>query len=188
MLSQRQKTVLKYIRDCLEYNYAPSYSEIAKRINTTSHNTVKSLLDELEEMGYISREHKRARRIDLLIDPFHKEGVPIKGELSECQFTPYEQVEFLQCGDLFDSYCYAIYLKDDAYQHLGYPPDSYIIIRSQRTAKRNQRVLVEHEDKLYVSFWNNEKGNVSFEVPHKTLSKKEVRFKGRIVGNIECLK
>lgn len=171
-LNQRQKIALKYIRDCLEYNYAPSYREIARRIDTTSHNTVKRLLDDLEEMGYISREHERARRIDVLIDPFSAaDGIPIKGEIVDGKLTRYELFEYVDCGKLFDAQCYML-LNDK----------SYLVIRRQRTAKQGQQVFIEYNDKVYVSSWNNQGGQVTFKIPRRTLDKKEVLFRGRVMG------
>ena len=157
-LSKRQRIALKYIRDCLEGNYAPSYDEIAIRIGTTSHNTVKKLLDGLEELGYITREHKRARRIDLLIDPFSTpEGVPIKGEIIDGKVFPYELFEYVDCGTLFDSQCYI--LRDN---------EGYLVIRRQRTAKQGQQVLIEYKDKVYVTTWKNVDGHIHFQIPRKS--------------------
>lgn len=63
----RQKDVLDFIIKFKQVNgYSPTYKEIAVGINTKSMNHVQTLLEELEDMGYIRYKHGKQRTIVVL--------------------------------------------------------------------------------------------------------------------------
>lgn len=75
-LTAVQSRILDVIRESMqERNYAPSMREIGEAVGLSSTASVSHQLNKLELMGYLSRDPRRPRTIDLL-------GEDASGELS----------------------------------------------------------------------------------------------------------
>ncbi|MDO4178302.1 MAG: transcriptional repressor LexA [Phascolarctobacterium sp.] len=67
MLSERQRSILKYIRAVLtEKGYPPSVREIGRACGLSSSASVHNQLKFLENTGFISRVRQRPRALDLI--------------------------------------------------------------------------------------------------------------------------
>ena len=65
-LTKRQKEILDFISDFIEYNgYSPSMEEIAEHFHFASLNAVFKHLEALESRGHLHRDSNRARSIEL---------------------------------------------------------------------------------------------------------------------------
>lgn len=63
----RQEDVLKYIIKFKEVNgFSPTVREIAKGLNTKSIYHVQTMIEELQDMGYIKYQHGKQRTIVVL--------------------------------------------------------------------------------------------------------------------------
>mgnify|MGYP006182522385 FL=1 len=68
-LSGRQEQILQAIQKSVsERGYAPSMREIGDEVGLSSPSSVTHQLNQLEMAGYISRDPKRPRTIDVLIE------------------------------------------------------------------------------------------------------------------------
>ena len=66
-MSPRQQDVLQFIIKFKQTNgYSPTIREIAKGINTSSINHVYSMIDDLQDKGYIRFTHGKQRTIVVL--------------------------------------------------------------------------------------------------------------------------
>ena len=66
-MRERQKDVLEFIIKFKQVNgYSPTIREIAKGINTKSIKHVQTMLEELQELGYIKYVHGKQRTIVVL--------------------------------------------------------------------------------------------------------------------------
>lgn len=69
-LTQRQQQILELIAtDIRERGFPPSVRQLAKAAGLSSASSVKHQLDALEEKGYIRREPRLPRALEVLIDP-----------------------------------------------------------------------------------------------------------------------
>ena len=76
-LSAMQERILKAIqRSKLDKGYAPSMREIGDEVGLSSPSSVTHQLNQLELAGYISRDPKRPRTIDVLIEVAGLEADP----------------------------------------------------------------------------------------------------------------
>lgn len=76
MLTVKQKHILEYIeKQISKKGVAPTHREIAARFKLSSVATVHEHLQALQEKGYITRQHGRARSIEIMV------RIPIIGTL-----------------------------------------------------------------------------------------------------------
>lgn len=65
-LNEREKSILKFVYEQIEQNgYSPSIREIGKAVGLTSTATIHSYLQKLREKGYIQKEDKKGRTLNL---------------------------------------------------------------------------------------------------------------------------
>lgn len=70
-LTPRQQQILELIaKDIRERGFAPSVRQLAQAAGLSSASSVKHQLDALEEKGYIRREPRLPRALEVVIDPF----------------------------------------------------------------------------------------------------------------------
>ena len=124
-------------------NRTPSIREIGERFNISSTGVVHHL-QLIEEKGFIARESGRSRSIQILMDPYAVEHLPIIGEVVDKKLIRFEVPEQMDLGKLFnDPRCFIILQNDN-----------YLVIRKQRSAKRGQTVAVTgKEDKFFLKTW-----------------------------------
>ncbi len=66
-LTKRQREILSFLTEFAEaHGYAPSFDEIAQRVNYNSLATVHEHLSNLERKGYIKRSYNESRAIEIL--------------------------------------------------------------------------------------------------------------------------
>lgn len=66
MLTPRETDLLNYIIDFKRRNgYAPTVREMCRGINTHSMQHIKSMLERLQDKGYIDYKSKKARTIKI---------------------------------------------------------------------------------------------------------------------------
>lgn len=66
MLSERQKQILAYIRECVyTKGYPPAVREIGKAVGLSSSASVHSHLHKLEEYGFLQRDPAKPRALEL---------------------------------------------------------------------------------------------------------------------------
>lgn len=89
-LSERQKKVLEVVdRFQKENGYPPAIRDIRDRTGITSTSVITYYLDQLEEMGFIERDHSVSRGIRLVQHTINEWlRIPILGRITAGQPTP----------------------------------------------------------------------------------------------------
>ena len=94
-LSKRQQQILDVVRSSVEARgFPPSMREIAAAVGLSSVSTVKHHLDALEEAGFIMRDARRPRAIELRSEGAAKKpdlagyAVPVTVAEGECVSAP----------------------------------------------------------------------------------------------------
>lgn len=117
-ITKRQKHVLDFVAEFIVTNqYSPSFEEVARSLSLSSIATVHKHLLALEEKGYLSRDHKRNRSLEVTeqyyreleeneykLRRFHRppeRGVPLVGAIAAGQpLEAYEDKEELSFASL----------------------------------------------------------------------------------------
>lgn len=102
-LSERQQSILGFIREFLESNqFPPSIREIGKRVGISSTSVVKYNLDVLERKGFIERDRDISRGIRLLEDLTGRVGevlqIPVLGRIAAGTPIPVPDSDFSPFG------------------------------------------------------------------------------------------
>jgi repressor LexA len=76
-LTEVQRSILQVIRDSkLNRNYSPSMREIGEAVGLSSTASVSHQLNKLELLGFLSRDPRRPRTLDLVGDDISVEAMP----------------------------------------------------------------------------------------------------------------
>ncbi len=84
-LTRRQREILVYLESYIEdHQYAPSFEEIARHFSFSSLATVHEHLTNLEQKGFIRRNHNESRAIELVPEPGRASAteLPLLGQVA----------------------------------------------------------------------------------------------------------
>ena len=102
-LTKRQTQIFKFIRDLIKNRgYGPTVREIGDKFNISSPNGVVCHLRSLEKKGLISRQANQSRAMQVLMDPYETEGLPVTGEVVGGKFSKPEQEDRVDFSQLFN--------------------------------------------------------------------------------------
>ncbi|NOT33473.1 MAG: transcriptional repressor LexA [Candidatus Eisenbacteria bacterium] len=162
MLSERAREILDYIRTfARERGYPPTIREIGEAFEIMSTNGVRHHLTSLEREGFIRRNAKISRGIDLLL---HDDGplpqlggIPILGRvaagepiLAETSFD-----ESLKPGELFGDTqgLFALKVRGDSMIDAGILEGDFVIVRSQDRASSGDMIVALIGDEATVKYY-----------------------------------
>ena len=88
-LTHRQRLVLETIRDCVERRgYPPSMREIGQAVGLTSPSSVAHQVKTLERLGFLRKDPRRPRTLEVVSPVPHRYGTPVAEEGSDERPTP----------------------------------------------------------------------------------------------------
>ncbi len=169
-LTSVQQRILEVIRDSMmKRNYAPSMREIGEAVGLSSTASVSHQLNKLEMLGYISRDPRRPRTIDLLGDePVEiirpdsaivplvgriAAGIPITADQNvEDVFTLPRQL--VGQGDLF-----LLKVVGDSMVDAAICDGDWVVVRQQQTADNGDIVAALIEDEATVKTFKQRDGH-----------------------------
>lgn len=187
-LTKRQAQIFKFIRDLIKNRgYGPTVREIGDKFEISSPNGVVCHLRSLEKKGLISRQANQSRAMQLLVDPYDVEGLPITGEVVDGQLCEPEAEKRIDFGQLFnDPKCFVVAVEGDSLKDDNVSCGDCLIVRKQRTAKRGQLVVVmDEKDMVSLMGWYPEKNSVRLQPTNKrkkAVNAKDVKLLGLLVG------
>lgn len=187
-LTKRQAQIFKYIRDLIKNRgYGPTVREIGDKFEISSPNGVVCHLRSLEKKGLISRQANQSRAMQLLMDPYDAEGLPVTGEVIGGKLNKPEQNGRMDFNQLFnDPKCFVMTVEGDSLKDDNVTCGDCLVIRKQRTAKRGQMVVtVDDNDKVALMGWYPEKNRVLLQPTNKrkkSVNAKDVKLLGLLVG------
>ncbi len=81
-LTQIQQRILEFLADSKSKGFMPTLAEIAKQFGYKNRSTVQQHLQAIEKKGYIKRNSKLSRRIELLLEDKFFIPRPVLGEVA----------------------------------------------------------------------------------------------------------
>lgn len=172
-LTERQQVIYDFIRGLIvRRGYGPTVREIAQRMDISSPNGVMGHLKALERKGFIRRDNRRARAIELA------EGMPASRKAARAAenegllfagFVPagftnhaFELSERINLGEMFnnDSF-FVLQVKGDSMIEAHIKDGDYVICKSSSTAEKGQMVVALNEDnEATLKYWYPEKKRI----------------------------
>lgn len=170
-----QERILQVIQSSkLNRGYAPSMREIGEAVGLSSPASVTYQLSQLEQAGYISRDPRRPRTIDVLIDiaPDSSEsatplgeaamvpmvgriaaGIPITSEQNVEEIFPLPR-QLVGKGDLF-----LLKVVGDSMIDAAICDGDWVVVRQQHTAENGEIVAALLEDEATVKTFKQRDGH-----------------------------
>ncbi len=162
-VSEAALRVYQYLVDRMAAGSSPSVREIGAALGIKSTSTVHRHLGELEDAGYLTREHGKMRNIVL-----HERGgvrVPLVGTVTAGQpILAVEQIEdFLTVPDLHRGAAgeelFALHVRGDSMIQAGILDGDIIVVRKTPTARNGEIVVALVEDEATVKRFYKENGH-----------------------------
>jgi repressor LexA len=171
-LTHVQQRILEVIRDSmLKRNYAPSMREIGESVGLSSTASVSHQLNKLELLGFISRDPRRPRTIDLIGEPDYAGEilkadaamVPLVGRIAAGgPITAEQNVEDIFAlprqlvgqGDLF-----LLKVVGESMIDAAICDGDWVVVRQQQTAENGDIVAALLEDEATVKTFKQRDGH-----------------------------
>ena len=171
-LTERQQMIYDFIRGLIvRRGYGPTVREIAQRMDISSPNGVMGHLKALERKGFIRRDSRRARAIELAegMASSRKACATENEGLLFAGFVPagftnhaFELSERVNLGEMFnnDSF-FVLQGKGDSMIEAHIMDGDYVICKSSSTAEKGQMVVALNEDnEATLKYWYPEKRRI----------------------------
>lgn len=149
-LTEKQKKVLDFIRDCQKQGIPPTIREIAKKMGFSSTGTVRDYLTALEKKGAIRRRKCLSRSIEITSYYFK---IPILATITAGKPNlAYEDIEgYLDPNDLYlgrlsQDDVFALRIKGDSMMDAGIQEGDIAIIKKQSVANDGDIVAAVTKD------------------------------------------
>jgi len=195
-LTKRQKEILDFIDIFIQsHDYAPSYREIAENFNLNSIATVADHLENLEEKGFLTKDSREARSLQLT--PRWEERsfeIPLVGSIAAGY--PIEAIRTSETidipRDMMGKNVFALKVRGDSMIEDGIYDGDYIIIEQTDNPRNGDIVvaLLENENATLKRFYR-EKGRIRLQPANsnfKPIFSNKVVVQGRVKGVIRKFK
>ncbi len=166
MLSERQRNILKFVRDYINHRgYPPAVREIGAAVGLSSSASVHNHLKRLQECGFIQRDEAKPRALDLMSesDAWRRKllvPVPLVGKVTAgVPILAVENVEetYPIPRDLIgcDEDVFMLSVSGDSMINAGILDHDYIIARKQNFANNGDIVvaLIDGEETTVKRFF-----------------------------------
>ena len=196
-LTERQQVIYDFIRGLIvRRGYGPTVREIAQRMDISSPNGVMGHLKALERKGFIRRDSRRARAIELAegMASSRKACATEDEGLLFAGFVPagftnhaFELSERINLGEMFnnDSF-FVLQVKGNSMIEAHIKDGDYVICKSSSTAEKGQMVVALNEDnEATLKYWFPEKKRIRLQPANakmKPLYVTNALVRGVVVG------
>ena len=204
--TRKEKAILKFIEEqVVENGYPPSVREIGKAIGLSSTATVHGYLARLEDKGYIKKQDKKGRTLQLI-----RGGKPYKPAQSEDKsvYSGKEMVEVPVVGritagapilavenitDTFpipldfigNSDCFMLTVRGESMIEAGILDGDYILVKKQSNASNGEIVVALIEDEATVKTFYKENGHIRLQPENHTMDPiivPDCKILGKVAG------
>jgi repressor LexA len=193
-LTKRQKQLIDYLHDYIsEHGYAPTLAEVGQYFGLSSLATVHKHLHNLEQKGFIKRQHNHSRALEVAPSEKHQAARPIRLAGTVAAGAPIEAIESdetIAVPDDFirrdDTFCLRV--KGDSMIDDGIRDGDYIIVEGRDTADNGETVVALIGDEATVKkFYRESGGQVRLQPANATMqpilvSEGDVAIRGVVVG------
>ena len=169
-ITKKQTEILEYIKSqILNKGYPPSVRDICTAVNLKSTSSVHAHLETLEKNGYIRRDPRKPRAIEIIDDNFNLTrrevvNVPLIGQVAAGQpllavenITGYFPIpaEFIPKEEVF-----MLNVKGESMVNAGIYDGDQIIVKQQSTASNGEIVVALVDDSATVKRFYKENGHI----------------------------
>ncbi|HUL48927.1 MAG TPA: transcriptional repressor LexA [Gemmatimonadales bacterium] len=164
MLNDRAREILEFLRGFVrKRGMPPTIREIGQHFGIASTNGVRYYLDVLEESGYIRRNRKISRGLEL-VQPLGDTrsdmadaGIPLLGRVAAGAPILAEQnfESSLEPNRLFGDMkgLFALQVRGDSMVDAGILEGDYVVVRSQDRANAGEMIVALLEDEATVKYF-----------------------------------
>ena len=195
-LTKRQKEILDFLEEFISaHDYAPSYREIAEHFQLGSIATVADHLENLTEKGYLTKDHREARSLQLTPRwDDRKFEIPLVGLVAAGY--PIEAIRTSETidipRDMMGKNVFALKVRGDSMIEDGIFDGDYIIIEQTDNPRNGEIVvaLLENESATLKRFYR-EKDRIRLQPANanfKPIYSNKVVVQGRVKGVIRKFK
>jgi len=189
-LTPKQRKVLEFIEKRVRENIPPPLREIAAHMRFSSTGTVRDYLNALEKKGYLKRQGRLSRGVELLKQAFNK--IPIIASIPAGQpSSAYEDIQgYIDPQELFPAGAnakevFALRVKGDSMNEAGIMDGDIAVIRKGPAASNGDIVaaLLENNE-VTLKIFRRKQGGVFLEPANRNYSAIHKVFSviGRLVG------
>ncbi|MFC1497214.1 transcriptional repressor LexA [Verrucomicrobiota bacterium] len=198
-LTKNQERIFKYITDHADANgRPPTVREIMKHFKFRSPNAVTQHLRLIENKGYISRAHGKARGIEIMVEQEKKNddtvSIPLVGTIAAG--SPVTAIENVECSvaldkDLFKGEnIFSLRVKGNSMKGIGVLDGDIAVIQQQSTARQQDIVAVIIEEEATLKRFIKENNRVILRAENPEFSDivveadKQLHIAGKLIGVI----
>ncbi|MEG8948125.1 transcriptional repressor LexA [Rosettibacter firmus] len=170
-ITQRQKEILDFIQDYVDFNgYPPTYREIGKKFNISSTFGVKRHIDALIKKGYLSNESRASRTLSLVVNntPTEEQNIveiPIVGRvaagiplLAEENIEGNLSIDKNLIGNRNE--CFGLKVRGDSMKNAGILEGDLVIVQPQREAQNGDIIIALLGDEATMKRFVIENGRI----------------------------
>lgn len=178
-ISAKQQEILEYIKDeILHKGYPPAVREICQAVNLKSTSSVHSHLETLEKNGYIRRDPKKPRAIEIMDDTFNLNrremvNVPILGNVAagEPLFAEENIEDYfpIPAEMVPNSEVFMLHVRGESMINVGILDGDNVLVQQQSTAKDGEMVVALVEDSATVKTFYKEDGYIRLQPENDTM-------------------
>ncbi|WP_322150416.1 transcriptional repressor LexA [Paratractidigestivibacter sp.] len=189
-IGKRQQAIYEYILNYTrEHSYPPSVREIGAAVGLASPSTVHMHLKALENNGYIRRDPKKPRTIEVTPEPSSDDGtklaevkqdfernaisLPLVGRVAAG--TPIlaeqnvEESLVLPTSIVGDASSFVLRVRGESMINAGIFDGDYIVVKEQQTAHNGEIVVALIDDSATVKTFYKEKERVRLQPENDTM-------------------
>ena len=195
-LTDKQERIYHYIREMIQNRgYGPTVREIGRAFEIASPNGVICHLRALEKKGFIKRNTREARSIQLLRDPPGSErtmrlmGTVAAGVMHEA----IENREDVDLAGLFPrDDCFLLKVRGDSMIEAHITEGDLVVVRRQDTASRGEMVVAQTSDgEATLKYWFPEAGRIRLQPANSEMEPiyvRDAKVMGKVVGVVRSLR
>ena len=193
-LTKRQKQLVDYLENYIsEHGYAPTLAEVGQYFGLSSLATVHKHLHNLEQKGFIKRQHNHSRALEVATP--EKRGAPTTLRLlgSVAAGAPIEAIENDETISVPNEFVrrdntYCLKVKGDSMIEDGIRDGDYIIVEGRDTASNGETVVALIGDEATVKkFYRESGGQIRLQPANSAMQpimadESDVAIRGIVVG------
>ncbi len=194
-ISAKQQEILEYIKsEILAKGYPPAVREICEAVHLKSTSSVHAHLETLEKNGYIRRDPKKPRAIEIVDDTFNltrrelvngpvvgqvAAGEPILASENISNYFPIP-AEFMPNAQTF-----MLQVKGDSMINVGIYDGDMVLVKQQNTASDGDIVVALIDDSATVKTFYKESDRVRLQPENDTMDPiyaTDLSILGKVIG------
>jgi repressor LexA len=192
-LTRRQREILDFINRKIETRgFPPTIRDIGNAFEIKSPNGVMCHLKALEKKGFISRQGKSARAIQLNHRGAPPHSIPFKGLVAAGSPIPsVEQEDRLDFTDIFvGPDLYALKVKGNSMIENHIQDGDIVIVRNQETAQNGDRVVAMIDGEVTLKIFQRRRDQIQLIPANGTMApivvspNSDIRIVGALAGVI----